>query len=495
MNITGQPKRQCYVSPLPPDGESHAGTIEDPYRGGTPAEFESLFRDIIPEGDMIHLLEGRFETYGFRGMDGTPQGVYVKNGWQILGAGKDRTVLVLVDANNGKNCVLKTHPAHEDVNADILIQGLTIDCNAPALGMNVGLSGVQVGGVRNLTLMDVDVRNAIGKRQVGDAYEEEFIILLGMGSSQFPGGEDYLISACNVFDFQGGYASGISFQGVGPYSGVIVIELCEVVMSHDPDEPGSSQIAFNVTGANGVWVLDNRCSGAQVGFHCDTSTSSKRCLFIRRNEFNVTTAQSFGVAFLWPEHSAIQENTIRLSAGCCTAIRVLYHRPTEPKARHIQVANNTILTEGTPESVYGLHFESLYLSCYLGPVDPDFASGDHIEVIGNELSHGLQNLVENLRNDTAIDPAVGRFAASQYIDGGTVPGLEDLGTYVWSATDCPTLPRRRQSRPDGLQTPRKPRSSSRARLRRSDRCPFRPDRRTHLWHTGLSLDLRKHWRT
>lgn len=284
------------------------GSRQRPFEAGGPA-FDERLR-ALPPGSTVRLLPGTYETRGFQ--NGGPDGILVKSGWTLTGAGVDRTTLRLIATlddrtnNSGRNYVLFS--GWGPTVSNVTISDLTIDCNYRGVSRASGLTNLSLHGIglygRDLVVRQVKVVNAAGYRSLPGVNPESFPIHLGIRGLEEPGG-NLRIENCEVSSFAGGAATGIATLGEGGRDGIQgVIRGNRVVMNHGP-----AQFGYSGYGSNGLIVEQNWCSGAVRGFNWDTGGHGRN-LIIRSNQF--LNCRSYGVLIGGSRDGLLEGNTIEM---------------------------------------------------------------------------------------------------------------------------------------------------------------------------------------
>jgi hypothetical protein len=135
-------------------GPFGSGTITDPYRTSTAQQFDQLLSgSTIPQDTTIHLLAGTFYTYG-DGSTNAPNGIRMKTGWKLRGAGMDATTISVATMPNPQapccagaiiggvpnyGASMATHNAE--------VSDLTVDCNVQGQNPMLATNGVNYGAV------------------------------------------------------------------------------------------------------------------------------------------------------------------------------------------------------------------------------------------------------------------------------------------------------------------------------------------------------------
>lgn len=174
----GGPNIEIWLSPRT-DGISGTGTLSNPYDASTQIKLDAitdpLYLDDIPNVT-IHFLEGSYTTGG----------VGMRNGWKIIGAGKNKTFITSKNVNG--NAAFTTV---SDTYSGQSVEGMTIDCNYDAniiVNPNGGFAAVHVAGPDSY-ISNVKVINSGGLN--------ETFALWVVGSSSVPCDRSY-ISDCEV---------------------------------------------------------------------------------------------------------------------------------------------------------------------------------------------------------------------------------------------------------------------------------------------------------
>lgn len=151
-----------------PDGQPGSGSVTDPYDGSTAAKFDALM-DSFPAYTKIHLGPGTFLSNGSGW--GTPLGFFMKKGQQVLGAGRDLTIVKLMNAFpiSGTNpwyaAELFTHRYNVD-GSDSVVADLTVDCNSDYFATQLGVNSYKLNAVtlrgNNCTIRNVHVIHGHG---------------------------------------------------------------------------------------------------------------------------------------------------------------------------------------------------------------------------------------------------------------------------------------------------------------------------------------------
>lgn len=184
------------------------GTASNPFDGSTVEKFDALMR--FPEGTRIRLLDGVFETTGSANFN-EAKGWFVKDGWQIIGNGPERTTVKLVSfpvaaISNGHGALQMAYTS----NGGTTVAGLTVDENWQdgvvdnnycTFGVNLYGNDCSIRNVRSLHGFGSRVNNVeafsltICSRHNGVAWEDN---------------TNGVIEGCEVRDFLGDYGIGIA---------------------------------------------------------------------------------------------------------------------------------------------------------------------------------------------------------------------------------------------------------------------------------------------
>ena len=122
--LSAAPSRglEVWIAPDRTDNPTAAkGTYEDPLDGSTRAKFEAALNS-LHTNLTIHLLPGTFHTLGAQGAGP------MKEGWRVIGAGMDKTTILLDPVPNASNLEQAILGATEQLNAFTLTD-LTLDGN------------------------------------------------------------------------------------------------------------------------------------------------------------------------------------------------------------------------------------------------------------------------------------------------------------------------------------------------------------------------------
>ena len=108
---------------LRPDGRNGTGARSDPFDGGNQPRLDALLK-AVPPNATIHFAAGTFLTTG----------IQAKEGWRIAGAGKDSTIIKLIDGalldiTPGCECCVISHFDFQGFFKYFALKDLTIDCN------------------------------------------------------------------------------------------------------------------------------------------------------------------------------------------------------------------------------------------------------------------------------------------------------------------------------------------------------------------------------
>lgn len=335
---------------LAPGGESASGTgtAADPWKTPKPEDFDRRLRE-IPANSTIHFAGGVFETHGW----GSPgqQGFLVKDGWTLVGAGREQTTLRLVgcmaDAptNSGVGRVLFSGwgPAVERV----AVRDLTIDCNYPGVAermkrTELTLSAIVLMG-REFRIERVRAIRAAGKRNVPGVNPESFIIGLSPRDDSTDA-TGFFVEDCEVSQFAGGQCSAIDLLGTGGKNGATgAFRRNRVLLGGTGGE-----FAFGAHGTREFVIEQNTTRGAARVFNWDTAAPGKN-LLIRSNEFLACTGWAFNLG--GGGDSVIERNLIELATPSAVGVQISAANQLFPGARAWTIRQNTFRTSGPAATV------------------------------------------------------------------------------------------------------------------------------------------------
>lgn len=222
-----------------------------------------LILDAAKEDDIINLQEGEYWTLGHT--IGSNKGSLLKAGCQLIGAGKDKTLIkfktptvfdddYIVLLGKGDNC---------------LVSDLTVDCmvSSPLESYsNFKIQGLNLVGSFCI-LKNCKVINPFGN------YSQQ--------RECFPlkifDGQNNLIENCEVSQIKGTYVSAIGLNN-GEIRG------CRVIFPVDPFEARIRfWVAYNLEGAKNSKVYNNYSCNSLDGYYTDTETTDGLEIF--NNQF------------------------------------------------------------------------------------------------------------------------------------------------------------------------------------------------------------------
>jgi hypothetical protein len=244
------------------DGQGK-GTQLDPF-DGSGSNFDSRLASYAASGTTnitIHLGPGTFATT-VSGAGNTGAAFYVKNGWRIIGAGRNVTTVQMTGNMAGKHFDVEAFKTDSSVATDnISISDLTIDCNYSVLSANAdnanGEKFFKSGGIAffgsNNTVRNVRVVNSYGSF----ANEQESFAILLAGRN-FAGGTANVIDSCIVESPSSTQSCGAPYALFGTANSK-VIDCVGIGLNN-----GGSRAGFNTGGVN-IADLDD-CEIARNSF-------------------------------------------------------------------------------------------------------------------------------------------------------------------------------------------------------------------------------------
>lgn len=131
------------------DGNAGSGTLNDPYRANTAAEFDAILSS-LQEPTVVHLGAGTFYTNGYS--DANPSaGWKILPGTRIVGAGISTTKLVVQNASGAGHYYAIGHPLVDENEASYTadfceVADLTIDCGASGAGSSAACGAIRLMG-------------------------------------------------------------------------------------------------------------------------------------------------------------------------------------------------------------------------------------------------------------------------------------------------------------------------------------------------------------
>jgi hypothetical protein len=245
----------------------------------------------------INIGPGTYRTRGFINdaacydtVNGVqiPWGYRLKNGWNIIGAGKGDAIggtTLKLQAINRKfeNWVIGAD-ANDNLTS-VTVSKLEVDCNANALmpaGANSTISGIVVFGNGNgtINLTDLQVVHA------GSVLEENFILAINAATRPtIPpiAGQNY-ITRCTVKSVDKGSCSAISLNWRTDVVGVIQGEItgCDVTFAANS---GHQQYAYNATRTINSRIAGNTSTNAVRAFNNDTAFNEN--MLVENNAFEI----------------------------------------------------------------------------------------------------------------------------------------------------------------------------------------------------------------
>lgn len=137
------------------------GTQADPYAVNTPELWDQRFRN-FPFGSVIHLAPGEYLTYGFAGNEEIPGQAPFKSGWNILGAGRDKTIIRLVPTPRKLERLDGCHSIfgvfYDALLENVVVQDLTLDLDMAAQNQGTrAFNGISFSGTRNSVVRNVRI--------------------------------------------------------------------------------------------------------------------------------------------------------------------------------------------------------------------------------------------------------------------------------------------------------------------------------------------------
>lgn len=335
---------------LAPGGEkaAGAGTQADPWNTPKPEDFDRRMRE-IPANSVIHFAPGTFDTYGW----GAPeqQGFLVKDGWTLVGAGRDRTTLRLVgcmaDAHPGSGVGRIFFSGWGPAVERVVVKDLTLDCNYPGVAErmkrpDLTLSAIVLMG-REFRIERVRAIRASGKRTLPGANPESFIIGLSPRDDSTDA-TGYYVEDCEVSDFAGGQCSAIDLLGKGGKAGATgAFRRNRILLGGTGGE-----FAFGAHGTREFVIEQNTTRRAARVFNWDTAAPGKN-LLIRSNEFLECTGWAFNLG--GGGDSIIENNLIELATPIAVGVQISAANELFPGARPWTIRNNTFRGKGAAATV------------------------------------------------------------------------------------------------------------------------------------------------
>jgi len=229
--------REVWLSPTA--GGTNAGTQANPYDASTQTKFDDIITSLGTNPITIHLLPGTYNTYN---------GITIRNGWKILGAGIDATIIKYNGpADTGTNYdfgVISSFMLGDDSASNMRVADLTVDAGGVP-GDERRIMGVVLRGKDN----NIVERVRVTKASSGDGTYETFIIWVGGSGDWNNTGNvirDSVVDNCR-----------------GPYCSALTI---------------SKDVTKNYSNVGGI-IEGNRVYGGEIGITTWTTTD----LIVRNN--------------------------------------------------------------------------------------------------------------------------------------------------------------------------------------------------------------------
>jgi len=345
------------------DGQAGDGTLASPFNGsGT--NFDAKLRQLSLAGVsniVIHILPGTYVTEGTRV-------VQLRNGWRLLGAGMGITTVRLTNSPGSYEAALGNWPDQSDIE----VADLTVDC--ANVGTHVTYASAVVLAGSGHTIRRVRAINASGLFPVRECF------ILAIFGPQGPS-VDNLIEYCEIAQFKGSYAMGISFGGgsfitTGRDSISRGIIRGNRVYNLHSTTADSYCHAYGVAGSAGVILENNFAFGCDVGFNDDTG--ELKHIVIRGNHFY--GCRSIGI--LSPgqslENVTIEGNEIEVDATTAGAGIAIVDSGGLSRVRGLKIRDNTL------RSVNGL-------ASFGGGISVELQRGESVTISGNRIQAGLRS--------------------------------------------------------------------------------------------------------
>ena len=344
--------RAAEVWLTPERGRAEAtGTRQNPYPVPTAEAFDQRLRE-LPAGTVIHLLPGTYETKG-----GTTDagGFQVRSGWQIRGAGMDRTTVRLTgfvrDQGGATGVGRVFFNGWGPGVSNVVIADLTVDANGEGIVRAAGTPRMTTEAVRlqgrDLLLERVRAVGAVGRRNAPGVNPESFILQIGPHSPA-DRTASFRILGCEVRDFAGGNCTAISLFGpdrADTLSGGLV---------------RSNRITLGGTGGefgfaaygDGVIVEFNQVTGASRAFNWDTPKNGRRTI-IRTNQFLRCTG--YALCLGGGADGLVEGNLIELAGNGALGVLLSARNDTFPGASGWVIRGNTFRAASGRPGVAAFH--------------------------------------------------------------------------------------------------------------------------------------------
>ena len=152
--------KEIWTTPIRTSTSNGTGQVYNPYVIDTPELWDNIFAS-TPTGSIIHLGMGEYKTYGFALNDLVPGQVEFKTGWNIIGVGRDKTIVKLIPAPSlprYQDCGHSIFGTYYNTPLNnVVIDGMTLDLDMASQSGSRSFNGVQFCYAKNSVLKNIRV--------------------------------------------------------------------------------------------------------------------------------------------------------------------------------------------------------------------------------------------------------------------------------------------------------------------------------------------------
>jgi hypothetical protein len=151
---------EIWTTPIRTSTSNGSGVIYNPFVIDTPELWNNVFAS-ASAGTVIHLGVGEYKTYGFALHDYVPGQVEFKTGWNIIGAGRDKTIVKLIQHPALPRYTMCGHSIfgtyYNTPLKNVVIDGMTLDLDMANQSGSRSFNGIQICNANHSVIRDVRI--------------------------------------------------------------------------------------------------------------------------------------------------------------------------------------------------------------------------------------------------------------------------------------------------------------------------------------------------